>query len=310
MNFKLYHDSISIHSIQVSFYYILFKSALYCLLFFRHKFFFLTFNFFNQKCLLKPVSYGYGPNFRYWHFQHIYTRSTKARLIQKRRNLLTLLNGDAFYPLSTWPQDIQQLERNPMEIPTRLSWCCFSWVMAVHCTWRALNQPNVGSHRSKCWQSFSKQIDIVVTFSTLKGSSSAFQGASPYLIQRINRFQKFARPVLGHHKKGHKKNCDHESLLIVIWKRSDTLLISGQFWRQVFVVSKLVQTSSQLRKLAALGLVRAFLFWSQFYKSLIFNVLNASWLPKINNLYIARRGKFVVLLTDASVTRSICVLLN
>ena len=29
--------------------------------------------------------------------------------IQKRRNLLTLLNGDAFYPLSTWPQDIQQL---------------------------------------------------------------------------------------------------------------------------------------------------------------------------------------------------------
>ena len=33
----------------------------------------------------------------------------KPRLIQKRRNLLTLLNRDAFYPLSTWPQDIQQL---------------------------------------------------------------------------------------------------------------------------------------------------------------------------------------------------------
>ena len=33
----------------------------------------------------------------------------RPRLIQKRRNLLTLLNGDAFYPLSTWPQDIQQL---------------------------------------------------------------------------------------------------------------------------------------------------------------------------------------------------------
>ena len=31
---------------------------------------------------------------------------------------------------------------------------------------------------------------------------------------------------------------------------------------------------------------------------------------KINSLYIARRGKFVVLLTDASVIRSICVLLN
>jgi len=30
-------------------------------------------------------------------------------LIQKRRNVLTLLNGDAFYPLSSWPQDIQQL---------------------------------------------------------------------------------------------------------------------------------------------------------------------------------------------------------
>ena len=33
----------------------------------------------------------------------------RPRLIQKRRNLLSLLNGDAFYPLSTWPQDIQQL---------------------------------------------------------------------------------------------------------------------------------------------------------------------------------------------------------
>ena len=33
----------------------------------------------------------------------------RPRLIQERRNLLTLLNGDAFYPLSTWPQDIQQL---------------------------------------------------------------------------------------------------------------------------------------------------------------------------------------------------------
>jgi len=28
----------------------------------------------------------------------------RTRLIQKRRNLLTLLNGDAFYPSSTWPQ--------------------------------------------------------------------------------------------------------------------------------------------------------------------------------------------------------------
>ena len=33
----------------------------------------------------------------------------RPRLIQKRRNLLTLLYGDAFYPLSTWLQDIQQL---------------------------------------------------------------------------------------------------------------------------------------------------------------------------------------------------------
>ena len=33
----------------------------------------------------------------------------RPSLIQKRRNLLTLLNGNTFYPLSTWPQDIQQL---------------------------------------------------------------------------------------------------------------------------------------------------------------------------------------------------------
>ena len=34
---------------------------------------------------------------------------SRASLIEKRRNLLTLLNGDVFYPLSTWPHDIQQL---------------------------------------------------------------------------------------------------------------------------------------------------------------------------------------------------------
>ena len=66
-------------------------------------------------------------------YRHIYRGSTRPRLIQKRRNLLTLLNGDAFYPLSTWPQDIQQLFwKKPIG---HLSWCCFSWVMAVQSTW-------------------------------------------------------------------------------------------------------------------------------------------------------------------------------
>ena len=31
----------------------------------------------------------------------------RTRLIQKSRNLLTLLKRDTFYPLSTWPQDNQ-----------------------------------------------------------------------------------------------------------------------------------------------------------------------------------------------------------
>ena len=30
-----------------------------------------------------------------------------TRLIQKSKNLLTLLKRDTFYPLSTWPQDNQ-----------------------------------------------------------------------------------------------------------------------------------------------------------------------------------------------------------
>jgi len=34
---------------------------------------------------------------------------SRTRVIEVRRNLLTLLNGDVFYPLSIWPQDIQQL---------------------------------------------------------------------------------------------------------------------------------------------------------------------------------------------------------
>ena len=60
--------------------------------------------YYNQKFLLNPVPHDYGPIFNtsIWDLP-------RPRLIQKRRNLLTLLNGDAFYPLSTWPQDIQQL---------------------------------------------------------------------------------------------------------------------------------------------------------------------------------------------------------
>ena len=33
----------------------------------------------------------------------------KSRIIEKRRALLTMLNGDAFYPLSTWPHDVKLL---------------------------------------------------------------------------------------------------------------------------------------------------------------------------------------------------------
>ena len=68
-------------------------------------------SFSNQKFFLKPVLSGYGPiSLRYWHFQYIGIRNLpRSRLIDKRGNLLTLLNGDAFYPLSTWPEDIQRL---------------------------------------------------------------------------------------------------------------------------------------------------------------------------------------------------------
>ena len=52
--------------------------------------------------LLDPVSYIYGSIFGHWHFQHIYTRSTKDKNNPKRKTLLTLLNGDAF---SHYPPD-------------------------------------------------------------------------------------------------------------------------------------------------------------------------------------------------------------
>ena len=46
----------------------------------------------------------------------------RSRLIQKRRNLPTVLNGDAFYSLSTWPQTSNNyFGRNPLETPTHLS---------------------------------------------------------------------------------------------------------------------------------------------------------------------------------------------
>ena len=79
------------------FYYILFESVLQLFTVFFPYEFFLTCNFHNQKFLLKPVPSGYGPISPRWHFQHLW------------RNLLSLLNRVAFYPLSTWPQDIQQL---------------------------------------------------------------------------------------------------------------------------------------------------------------------------------------------------------
>ena len=59
----------------------------------------------------------------------------KPRLIQKRRNLLTLFNGDAFNPLSTWPQDIQLLLwKKPIEDTGTFKLMLFSWVMAVQST--------------------------------------------------------------------------------------------------------------------------------------------------------------------------------
>ena len=58
---------------------------------------------------------------------------TRARLIDKRRHLLTLLNGDEFYPISSWPRDIQLLFwKNRLETLTLSSWWCYSWVMTVH----------------------------------------------------------------------------------------------------------------------------------------------------------------------------------
>ena len=59
--------------------------------------------------LLDPVSYSYGSIFSYWHFQHIYTRSTKDKNNPKRKTFTYSAECRCFFPVSSWPQDIQQL---------------------------------------------------------------------------------------------------------------------------------------------------------------------------------------------------------
>ena len=58
--------------------------------------------------LLDPVSYSYGSIFGYWHFQHIYARSTKDKNNPKKEDIYSA-EWRCFFPLSTWPQSIQQL---------------------------------------------------------------------------------------------------------------------------------------------------------------------------------------------------------
>ena len=59
--------------------------------------------------LLDPVSYSYGSIFGYWHFQHIYTRSTKDKNNPKKKTFTYSAEWRCFFPVSSWPQDIQQL---------------------------------------------------------------------------------------------------------------------------------------------------------------------------------------------------------
>ena len=101
---------------MVSFCYILFKSVSYCLLklfckdiFFSQKFFFSHVNFTNKNFYLTKFPMVMDQFSAAEIFNTSVRDLPKPRLIQTRRNLLALLNGDAFYPLSTWPQDIQQI---------------------------------------------------------------------------------------------------------------------------------------------------------------------------------------------------------
>ena len=61
--------------------------------------FFLTYKFYNQKFLLNPVPYGYGPIFCYWNFQHIYTGSTKAKVNPKKKEFTYSVKWRCFLPI-------------------------------------------------------------------------------------------------------------------------------------------------------------------------------------------------------------------
>jgi len=102
---------ISFHTQYTGFFLLhSFQASFYCLLFFRYKIFprshvtFITTNFHLIQFPLVMDQFSATDI-----FNTSIRDLPRTRLIEKRRNLLTLLNGDAFYPLSTWPRDIQQL---------------------------------------------------------------------------------------------------------------------------------------------------------------------------------------------------------
>ena len=59
----------------------------------------LTCKLYNQKLLLNPVPYGYGPSFCYWNFQHIYTGSTKAKINPKKKEFIFSVKWRCFLPI-------------------------------------------------------------------------------------------------------------------------------------------------------------------------------------------------------------------
>ena len=66
----------------------------------------------------------------------LYAKSTKDKINPKRRNLLALLNGNAFYPLSHYPPDRKPSNnyysgRNLLGVLAHLGWCCFFWMIAA-----------------------------------------------------------------------------------------------------------------------------------------------------------------------------------
>ena len=90
---------------------------------------------------------------------------SRDEVVEERRQLTRLINGDAFFPLKSWPKETRLIfwEKNQWLIPKRSSWFSFSSVTVVSVVQYTQTESN-----GLAWQSVSIPLVKCISLRGLK----------------------------------------------------------------------------------------------------------------------------------------------